>query len=43
LSLFAHPAGGRPFDQDEERRFHGFAASLGVLLESALRLDGKLG
>jgi putative ABC transport system ATP-binding protein len=34
---------GRPFDQDDERRFHGFAASLGVLLESALRLDGKLG
>jgi adenylate cyclase len=34
---------GQPFDQDAERRFHGFAASLGVLLESALRLDGKAG
>jgi putative ABC transport system ATP-binding protein len=30
---------GRPFDQDDERRFAELAASLGVLLESALRLS----
>jgi len=30
---------GRPFDQDDERRFGEFATSLGVLLESALRLE----
>ena len=32
---------GQPFDQDDERRFGEYATSLGVLLESALRLGNK--
>jgi adenylate cyclase len=32
---------GQPFDQDDERRFGEYATSLGVLLESALRLENK--
>jgi len=31
---------GQPFDESDERRFREFAASLGVLLESAVKLGG---
>jgi putative ABC transport system ATP-binding protein len=34
---------GRPFDGDDERRFSEFAASLGVLLESAVKLGAQKG
>jgi putative ABC transport system ATP-binding protein len=32
---------GHPFDESDERRFREFAASLGVLLESAVKLGGR--